>query len=417
MSIFYHVKATLSQVLSFTFLFKIAKNIKKSLANSFNISCERLVLTMEKVKEILKNYEGTSYQIGEQIGTWVLSNPSLLQTVLLPPKTYSEIKLQEIKELLDQYCSGINEEIRGFADTLHIEIEQVLFYAMTYLERGCSLMAISPNKTRDHHTLMARNYDFNHQMEEMCFAYTNVTGKYRHIASTLNLFGRCDGMNEHGLSVCKASIGLPVGNFEGGQKAGKTGFSFWIVVRSILENCRTVREALEWATNASIGYNMNLLLADSTEIALFECIDGHTAYKSVKHFSNDSDSNFLSATNHILLPELKQYETMKIENSVIRNNNIMSFLTNHENISKEELKKLLSTSYPEGLCCHYYADFFGTLRSMIFDIDSKKIEIAFGSPKENKWHSFSVGKLPEKQIEVSLPVEKPTDDFYKIVHE
>ncbi|MDR2023370.1 MAG: C45 family peptidase [Hungatella sp.] len=103
---------------------------------------------------------------------------------------------------------------------------------------------------------MAKNYDFNDEMKEMCFAYTNITGKYKYIGSTLNPFGRCDGMNECGLAVCKASNGLPASNFEGGQKAGVTGFSFWIVVRSILENCHTVKEAIAWTMAAPIGYKI-----------------------------------------------------------------------------------------------------------------------------------------------------------------
>lgn len=372
-------------------------------------------MQMEKATEILKNFEGTSYQIGQQIGNWVLSDPNLLKTVLLPPKVYPDVKLQEIRSLLDTYCAGVNEEILGFADTLHVKLEQVLFYAMTYLERGCSLMALSSTKTASHHTIMARNYDFNNRMEEMCFAYTNVTGKYKHIASTLNLFGRCDGMNEYGLAVCKASIGLPVGNFEGGEKAGVTGFSFWIVVRSILENCKTVSEALEWAKNAPIGYNMNLLMADSNQIALFECLNGRTAYQTIDSHSNEIVPNFISATNHVVLPELKQYETMEIENSIIRNDKIKEFLKSKKSVTQEELKSLLSTPYPDGLCCHYYSDFFGTLRSMIFDVDSKKIEVSFGSPQNNQWHSYGVEKLPDASIEVLLPNQKPTNDFYKIV--
>lgn len=370
---------------------------------------------LKKTVEYLKNYEGTNYQAGQQIGQWVLSQPELLQKVLLPPNVYPETKLSEIEGLLNQYCPGINEEIQGFADTLKIKQDQVLFYAMTYLERGCSLMALLPSKTKENHTVMARNYDFNNEIEEMCFAYTNIIGKYKYLASTLNLFGRCDGMNEHGLAVCKASIGLPVGNFEGGQKAGVTGFSFWIVVRSLLENCKTVQEALDWTMSAPIGYNMNLMLADQYRIALLECINGHKSFVTMNVDSTEQDIQFLSATNHVVLSELAQYESMQIENSVIRNNNIMKNLEKHNKLSKDELKHLLSRSYPEGLCCHYYPEFFGTLRSMVFDIEEKTIDIAFGSPQKNSWHRFSIEKLPEKAISVMLPIEKANDSFYKVI--
>lgn len=370
------------------------------------------MIILKEIKETLKNLQGSSYEVGVQIGNWALTKPDLLQTMLLPPKTYPQNKMTEIKKLLDEYCSGINEEIHGFADTVGVSVEQVIFYAMTYLERGCSLMAALPGKTKNGHTLLARNYDFNDSIEEMCFAYTEIKGKYRHIGSTLNLFGRCDGMNEHGLAACKASNGLPVGNFEGGQKAGVTGFSFWIVIRSILENCKNVKEAIDWTMNAPIGYNISLMVADKdNHIALLQCIDGHKAYRIL---GEESAETYLSVTNHTVLEEIKPYEKMVIDSSVIRNNRITELFQNNDKVSKNALKQLLSLSYPNGLCCHYYDEFFGTLRSMIFDVTEQTIEMTFGSPQTNDWHTFSVKPLDEKELRVLLPQEKASADFYKI---
>lgn len=367
---------------------------------------------MKKAKACLKNFKGTSYEVGMQVGKWVLSKPDLLQKALLPPKTYPRNKLEEILVLLDQYCSGINDEIKGFSETVGASTEQVLFYAMTYLERGCSLMAVLPEKTMNGHTLLARSYDFNDEMEEMCFAFTGIKGKYSYIGATLNLFGRSDGMNEKGLAVCQASNGLPVGNFEWGQKAGVTGFSFWIVIRSILENCKNVNEAIDWAMKAPIGYNINLMLGDSSnQIALLQCIDGHKAYVLL---DGNSNVKYLSATNHVLLEEIKPYEKMLIENSVIRYNRITEMFKGKDKISKSDIKTLLSTSYPDGLCCHYYDQFFGALRSMIFNITDKSIEMTFGSPQENEWYTFSINAFDEKEIKVRLPQEEADEDFFRI---
>ncbi len=395
-------------------VFRTAKNIKFRFLHSITISVKgKVILYMKKTAVYLKNFVGTSYEVGTQIGKWVLSDPDFLQKILLPPNAYPQDKLTEIVDLLDCYCQGINEEIKGFSDTIGVSTEQVLFYAATYLERGCSLMAALPQKTENGHTIMARNYDFNDEMEEMCFAFTDIKGKYRYIGSTLNLFGRCDGMNEHGLAVCIASNGLPVGNFEGARKAGVTGFSFWIVVRSILENCKNVEEAIEWTMDAPIGFNVNLMLADSrNKIALLQCVDGHKAYKIL---DGSSDEAALSSTNHVLLEEIKPYEKVLIENSVIRNNRIIKLFEENQQISKNDLKNLLSTSYPEGLCCHYYKEFFGTLRSMIFDVTDKTIEMTFGSPQFNEWHTFSVEAFDIEEIKASLPQGKINPDFYKII--
>lgn len=367
---------------------------------------------MKETKITLKNFIGTSYEVGVQIGNWILTNPVLLQKILLPPNVYPEDKFDEIFDLLDIYCGGVNDEIKGFSDTLGVSVSQTIYYAMSYLERGCSLMAALPSKTINGHTIMARNYDFNDEMEEMCFAYTAINGKYRHISSTLNLFGRCDGMNEHGLAVCKASNGLPIGNFEGGAKASVTGFSFWVVIRSLLENCKNVEEAVEWTMKAPIGYNMNLMLSDkNNNIALLQCVDGHKAYKIL---DEQSTENYLSTTNHVLFDELKPFERMLIDNSVIRNNEIVKMFENTPKVGVKDFKNILSTSYPTGLCCHYYQEFFGTLRSMIFDLTEQKIEMTFGSPQVNSWQSFFVEPLEEKELTVLLPQEKTEEMFYKI---
>ena len=367
---------------------------------------------MEQTTVYLKNFIGTSYEVGTQIGKWILACPDLLKRALLPPDVYPDDKFAQIVSLLDTYCPGINDEIRGFSDTAGVGTKQVIFYAMTYLERGCSLMAALPDKTADGHTVMARNYDFHDQMEEMCFSYTAIDGRYRYIGSSLHLFGRGDGMNEHGLAVCQAGNGLPVGNFEGGQKPGVTGFQLWIVVRSILENCKNVDEAVAWAMNAPIGFNINLMLADSRDkIALFQCIDGHKAYEIL---DKSSDKTYLSSTNHTLFESIRPYEKMVIENSVIRNNTIMKLFEPDRKVSKDQIKNLLSSPYPEGLCCHYYKEFFGTLRSMVFDVTDKTIEMTFGSPQANQWHTFSVGKLDTREMQVFLPQEKAGEEFYRI---
>lgn len=369
---------------------------------------------MKETTAYFKNFEGTSYEVGVQIGKWILENPNMLQMILVPENIYPRDKFLAITELLDKYCSGVNEEIKGFADTIGVSPEQAMFYSMTYLERGCSLMAALPTKMENGHTVMARNYDFNDVIEEMCFARTKVKGKYSHIGSLLNLFGRCDGINDCGLAVCKASNGLPVGNFDGGQKPGITGFQFWVLIRSILENCKNVEEAMDFAMKAPIGYNINLMAADkNNKIALFQCIDGHKHYEILDENSN---KNYLSSTNHTLFPELKAYERLIIKNSVLRNDVIVKTFESEKKLSCDDIKVLLSKSYPQGLCCHYYEEFFGTLRSMIFDVTDGTIEITFGSPQSNEWRKFTINSKEEEEYTVKLPYQKADKTFYDIIY-
>ncbi|WP_242975156.1 C45 family autoproteolytic acyltransferase/hydolase [Anaerovirgula multivorans] len=156
-------------------------------------------------------------------------------------------------KLFDEFCPGINEEIAGFADELNIPTIQVLYYAMSYLRPGCSQMTVLPSKTKNGHTLLGRNYDFDDKMEEMTFSTTRIKGKYARIGSSIMQFGRGDGMNEHGLAVSQTSAGLPVGNFEFAVKPAIVGLQFWAVIRSVLENCKDVDEAIQWTKQMPIA--------------------------------------------------------------------------------------------------------------------------------------------------------------------
>ena len=49
---------------------------------------------MERTNVYLKNFTGTSYEVGIQIGNWILSAPVLLQRALLPPIPIPMINLR-----------------------------------------------------------------------------------------------------------------------------------------------------------------------------------------------------------------------------------------------------------------------------------------------------------------------------------
>ncbi|WP_269851643.1 carcinine hydrolase/isopenicillin-N N-acyltransferase family protein [Methanosarcina horonobensis] len=118
-------------------------------------------------------------------------------------------------EMFDQYCPGVNKEIKGFADTVGVDPVQVLFYSISFFAHGCNVMALRSEKNLEGHTILAYTYDFTDILEEMCLATTSVTGKYSHIGSQCNIFGRANGVNEHGLALCQSSNGIPVTPIEG----------------------------------------------------------------------------------------------------------------------------------------------------------------------------------------------------------
>ncbi|MEM1486266.1 C45 family peptidase [Oscillospiraceae bacterium PP1C4] len=358
--------------------------------------------------------EGSNYEVGRNLGNICKKIPGLPDVLRTKEAFITKQDETKMYQLFDEFCPGINEEIIGLADELGIPAIQVLYYAMTYLRPGCSQLAVLPSKTKNGHTLIARTYDFSDRVDDMTLATTKIKNKYAHIGSSIMQFGRGDGMNEHGLTVSQTSAGLPVGNFEFAAKPAIVGLQFWAVIRSVLENCKDVDEAIQWTRNMPIAYNINMLVADKNGCAaLIETFNG---MKAVKRIDAQSDEQFICSTNHVHLPELKVYAPKSMNNSVKRYNLIRDILGSMEQITPDNLKNLISTKYPEGLCCHFYDEFFGNLRSMIFDVTMGTMDICFGSPANNKWYRLKVNdEIQQTEYPVIIAREKAPEDFYTMV--
>ncbi len=357
---------------------------------------------------------GSSYEVGQTLGKIALSVPGLAKMQRLPKPVSSRDDETTMYRLFDEFCPGVNEEVAGFADVLKIPTGQVLYYLMTYLRPGCSQMTLLSSKTTDGHAILARNYDFSDQVEEMTLYTTKITGKHAHIGSSLMMFGRGDGMNEWGLAVSQTSAGFPVGNMEFARKPAITGLQFWAAIRAILENCKDVDEAVKLSMDMPIAYNINLLVVDRREqAALIESFDGH---KAVKRIDGQTNEQYLCSTNHVHLPELIQYDAAQMKNSSYRYDLINRTLKGKEKFTKGEIQQLLSRKYPEGLCCHYYDQFFGTLRSMIFDVTERTVDVCFGSPALNRWYTLKVDEdIKQADYPVQIEKEQPATDFFTLV--
>ena len=95
---------------------------------------------------------------------------------------------------------------------------------------------------------------------------------------------------------------------KGNARAAIPGLQFWVVVRTILEKCKDVEEAVEYAKTVPIAYNINLLLADKGgRAALIETLDGRFALRSI---GDDSAKQYLHSTNHAHVEELIAHEPL-----------------------------------------------------------------------------------------------------------
>jgi len=109
--------------------------------------------------------------------------------------------MNEIIRLLDRWCPGLNDELQGFADASSIPVSKVAYYAGTHLRPSCSQIAISAQKSANGHPILARSYEYHHDLEEFTLARTCADGKNVHIGTCVMMFGREEGINDKGLAV------------------------------------------------------------------------------------------------------------------------------------------------------------------------------------------------------------------------
>ncbi|MGL5437239.1 MAG: C45 family autoproteolytic acyltransferase/hydrolase [Lachnospiraceae bacterium] len=362
---------------------------------------------MEKATVNLYELTGSSHEIGYQLGKKMLANPQFLQSQKSNTDILSDAQVVQMNEMFDRYCPGLSDELHGFAEAVGANDKQLYYYAGTYLTPGCSLIAALPSLTKNGHVLVARNYEFSHKMDDFLFGKTKVNGRYAHIGSSSMLFGRSEGINEYGLMVGQTSCGLPVGSFEPMRQPAIAGLQFWAVIRSLLENCKDVDEAVQSVLDIPIAYNINLMLADKTgKAVLFETFDGAKEWKQI---DTTTAEQYIHSTNHAHLPKTKQLCPMVMEHSACRYDYISKFMGQTDKLTADDLKTLLLAEYPSGLCCHWYEDFFGTVRSMVFDVTAGTVELCWCGLAENGWTTYSLNNDFEvKSQTVHIKSKRPT---------
>lgn len=350
--------------------------------------------------------EGTPYAAGRAQGETLARTPEAARFFTSPFEGKGPLSPGEAEAALlffERHCPGHNEEIRGFADALGVPAEQVVYYAFSHnpptlsISGACSQVVVMPSHGADGHLRVARNYDFNPRMTELRLATTRIEGQAAHLGFTELQFGRYDGMNAHGLCVTM-SAGAPLVPAEPG------GCMFWSLVRTVLDRCGTVAQALDVIEGIPLSFNLNLVLADRTgEAAVVEMASSRRAVKRIRE-------GILVSTNHFALPEMVAHDRNRMWNSVERTRVVRKRLSGA--VHGETLRGLLGTAFPEGLCVHDFSGYFGTLWSEVFDVTAGTVDICFGPPTHNPWRTFTLepsegggeyaARLPESPADPSF---------------
>ena len=370
----------------------------------------------QQMKSTVFNYtvlEGSPYKVGQLQGEIIKQIPAAVEYFDSGKDKLSALEYAQVFRLFDEFCPGLNEEINGFADSLKMSPEQVIYYANTYLKTGyCCHMAVLPSQTENNHLFVGRSYEFGDEQDDYLFCTTRLDGKFAHLGCTVFFFGRMEGINEHGLAVTMSAAGIPVSVEKGMTPPVQNGFQFWAMIRAILEQCETLEKALDLVKAFPLCCNTNLMISHKSGTAALMEISG--PHKAVKRIDASTDEQWLCSTNHFTLPEMIPHIPTAMQNSFVRYNTLTSRLTQAApHVTKETLRGILSDTYPNGVCCHYFQEWFGTLRSLIFDVTDGTVGICFGPPSVNPWHTFDFKTATAPgQYQITFPLEQATPDFW-----
>jgi predicted choloylglycine hydrolase len=259
------------------------------------------------------------------------------------------------------------EELQGLSDGMGISFDNFAgwifcIYCYEY-QHGCTCFACRD----DEHIIFARNSDFFLEIKDVCeSALYKPDNGYRFIGNSTALVQMEDGYNEHGLAIGLTFIFPRI--FKPGLNAG-------ILLRYILEKCRTVREALAALRSLPISSSHTLTMVDkSGDMVVAEC----TCEKMVV-IEPQKGENFVVSANHFISPQMQPYERLCWLDARERYRVATQALKTHDGYSLELAMDILSGKY--GFMCQYKRESgFDTLWSTIYDLTDDQILRAEGNP-------------------------------------
>lgn len=321
-------------------------------------------------------FKGTHYEAGFKWGELLYKNNNIISN------KHTFIITEERKKFANQcliiyekYYPEILEEIKGIADGQKDSYENLYTFLLSMycfeFNNHCTCMALKDNNN----IILGRNSDFLVELEKL---YMNCLYKLNNVYSfngnTTAFVEMEDGINEYGLAIGLTFIYPKIINI--GLNAG-------MIVRYLLEKCKTTDEAIENLKTLPIASQQTLTIADSTgNIVIVECNS-----KDIEVIKPNEDGNFVTIANEFNSQSMRKYNNYNIDNwkakeryEVAHN----SLKRNKNNFSIELVKEVLSGKY--GFMCHYErktnAD---TVWSVIYDTKNKRIYRVEGNPSRKKF--------------------------------
>jgi predicted choloylglycine hydrolase len=314
--------------------------------------------------------KGSHYDIGFKQGSFIYKKRIPLQQYFNLTEEKRQFGIKCITEC-EKVFPEVLDEMRGLADGMKIaytDFASFIFGIYCFeFTNWCTCFACKD----DTNIIFGRNSDFVTSIEDQYMSsYYILSGGYSFIGNTTAMVQMEDGINEHGLAA-----GLTLNNME----LRKPGLNAGIIVRYMLEKCKTVQEALTCLDRLPISSCQSLIFADKTgDMAVVEC----NCERSVVIRPKENE-NFVVTANHFVSADMQQYqhkEELYAEfRSKERYSNTFNALKSRQDYMVQFAADILSGK--KGFMCQYdRSRGLDTVWSSIYDLKNGDIYRAEGNP-------------------------------------
>lgn len=368
-------------------MFKIKKKIEKS-SHFIQLQLNFYYVTLEVGSRLLINYEGEKdmyharfngihYEIGKRWGELIKKNGKCLLDNI-PFEITQEMRdfSKACLPYYEDFFPEVIDEVNGIADGQKVDSESLytILFPMYALVRvtNCSSFIVKNERA----FLLGRNSDFLTAIEKLymnCLYSFKATESYAFSGNTTAFVEMEDGINQWGFAIALTSV-FP--------DSIKPGMNVGLILRMLLEKCRTVAEAIDLLGKIPRCSAGTLVMADSSGAAyLVEFTNEKLVYSSL------NGDGYLCATNSFHLPKLNSHK-ISLEDDWFaeeRYETLDSYLNAHsQSMGVSEAKQLLGGEF--GFICQYDRKTGkDTVWSAIYDLKNDQAYRCEGNPSRKKY--------------------------------
>ena len=311
---------------------------------------------------------GSFYGMGFKYG-------SLLRQKAIAPLSMTQRQAEfgaQCYQSVQHFYPELIAEFEGFAAGWQWEVAElgafVAGLGVFDVTGKCSAFA---SRTPDG-VVFGRNYDLLYKLRkttESCLIAPQ--DKFAYVSQSDVFIGRCDGVNETGLAIAMS--------FVNGTQI-RPGITFHLIIRKVLETCRTVADAIALIQSTQVASANNFLIADAAgNMAVVESAPQGTEVRQPA-----ANETFLCITNQFQHPKMQAFDQGGIGwcRSAERYQHLGDRLSQYPQIDMEIAQAILSTA---PVCLDLRREQFGTLWSVVANLKTLAIARAEGKPKPTNY--------------------------------